>query len=206
MRRIALLAGAGALVLGFVGVTSQGANANLPADKVSVAGSTTEVAGPGVDLPVLEQQIRTSSPADLVFDFTSECAILTSLTTQADDSQNANGVVRVRVEIDGVPVPVAADDGNVTLCSRAYSRTTSGWANNVNGSDDKIEDALDTRDANGFSWVAFNVGNGIHTVKVIANLTETATNKATAEVAIGKRTLTISPTHMQVHEGTIADL
>lgn len=213
MRRIALVAVAAAGVLGFVLGGQGGATANLPADKVSASGSVTEVAGPGEEITVLEQRIRTSAPADLVLDLTSECAIISTLETQGDDSASSTGVVRAWIEIDGRPVPVASapdgtagDDGRITLCSRSYSRTTSGWGNNLNGEDDTIKDALSTRDANGFSWMAFNVGKGIHDVVVKATLTETSVNKATTEVAIGKRTLTISPTHAAVGEGTIADL
>lgn len=206
MRRIALLAVAIAGVLGFIAVNQVGVTAGLPADKVSASGSTIEVAGPGEDITVLSEQIRTSAPADLLLDLSSECTILSTIETEGDDNAESNGVVRVWVEIDGEAVPVAnTDDGRVTLCSRVYSRTTEGFDNTLGDDDETIKDALDTTDANGFSWMAMNVGAGIHTVTVKASLTETNVNKATTEVAIGKRTLTISPTHAAVNE-TVSDV
>jgi len=200
LRRIWIAAVAIAGVLGFI--ASQGAQANLPADKVSASGSDVLVTNPGNAITLLSETIRTSDTADLLIGFTAECSIATDLTTVGNDTSSAEGVVRVWVEIDGVAVSVAGgDDGRITLCNQANHRDTT----NFDDEDATIHTHLLTAAANGFDWMALNVGHGIHTVTVKAELTETATNNATADAAVGKRTLTIEPTHAAVGE-TVSDV
>lgn len=198
MRRIWIAAVAIAGVLGFI--ASQSATAgHEPADKVSASGSDVLVTNPGEDITLVSERMRTSTTADLVLQFTAECSIATDLTTVGNDSASAEGKVLVWVEIDGVPVPVAgADDGRVTLCNQANRRDTT----NFDDEDATIHTHLLTAQANGFNWLALNVGNGIHTVEVKATLTETATNNATADAAVGKRTLVVEPTHAANDETT----
>ena len=198
MRRIWIAAVAIAGVLGFI--ASQGATANHePADKVSASGSDVLVTNPGETITLLSETMRTSTTADLVLQFTAECSIATDLTTVGNDTSSAEGIVRTWIEIDGVPVPVAGgDDGRITLCNQANHRDTS----NFDDEDATIHTHLLTAAANGFNWLALNVGNGIHTIEVKATLTETATNNATADAAVGKRTLTIEPTHAANDETT----
>lgn len=161
-----------------------------PADKVAASGSDVLVTDPGTAITILKETLRTSSPADLILGVTLECSIATDLTTVGNDSEQAEGRVRVWVEIDGKPVPVAGeDDGRVTFCNQAYHRDTT----NFDDEDATIRTYLLTAAANGFNWLALNLGNGIHTVEVKAELTETATNENTADAAIGRRTLMIEP-------------
>lgn len=192
------LLGALALLV-LMGYNSANAD-HQPADKVVASGSTIEVAGPGEEMTLLTGTVRSSTPSDLLLSVTAECAITTNLETVGDDNSRAEGSVEVWVEIDGERVGVnnvgtstttaeAQDDGEVVFCNRAYERTTSMF-------DDQnatIETFLDTRQAHGFNWVALNVGNGIHEIEVKARLTETSTNNATAEVAVGNRTLVVEP-------------
>jgi hypothetical protein len=84
-----------AVTLFVVATPRSRASGDLPADKVTVTGATTEVVGPGEKLPLLSVQMRTSTVADLVFQVTAECAILTALSTNNNDTQNATGTVRV---------------------------------------------------------------------------------------------------------------
>jgi hypothetical protein len=172
--------------------------AGEPADKASVSGSTVEVTAPGVATPILTTHMRSSTTADATLGVTLECAIATSVKTTGNDDQSAEGVVDVWVEVDGQAVPVATgDDGKVTFCNESHRRVT------MLGTDDSA-DTIETFDrskaANSFNWTALNLGNGVHKIEVIAELTETATNPNTADAAIGKRTLTVSPTHMAVDE------
>ena len=57
------------------------ANAGLPADKVTVAGSTLAVVGAGQTQTILSATMKTSSPEDLVLQLTSECSIVTQVFT-----------------------------------------------------------------------------------------------------------------------------
>ena len=192
--------------LAFVIASSSGGQAQAthrPADKVVASGSTTEVTEPGAEQTILTGILRSSTTSDLMLSVTAECSIATDVKTVGNDDQSAEGLVEVWVEIDGEPVGVQnigtstttaepADDGKVVFCNRAYRRKTSLF----DDEDATIETFERTRQANGFNWVALNVGNGIHTVEVKANLTETATNEATADAAIGARTLIVEPTKL----------
>lgn len=175
--------------------------AHQPADKVSVTGNNTLVTEPGVPTPILTTTMRTSTPADVTFAVTLECSIATEVTTTGNDDQSASGVVDVWVEVDDVPVPVVeGDDGRVTFCNEAHRRTTSLF----DDTDATIKTFHTSKQANGFNWSRLNMGNGIHKIEVVAMLTETASNKSTADAAIGKRTLTSFPTHM-ANDETLAD-
>lgn len=193
------------LIVGLLGViaTGQAAADHKPADRTSAAGSETEVMGPGTAVTLLSEDIRVSTTADLTLAVTAECSIITNVTTVGNDDQQAFGEVKVWVEIDGQHVPVSvsdADQGRVVFCNRTYRRKTT----NFDDEDATIETFMETRAANGFNWMALNVGqafddpangNNVVTVEVKAKLTETATNSATAEAVVGNRTLIITPTH-----------
>jgi len=175
----------------------EGASAgHEPADKVSAAGSTTEVVGPGTEVVLLSEKVRTSTPSDLILGVTAECSITTEVTTVGNDLQSAEGKVKIWVEIDGQRVPVSTDDvnpidrGKVVFCNRLYLRETSLF----DDEDATIRTFMKTRDANGFNWLALNVGSGIHTIEVKADLTLESTNNGQAMAAVGKRTLIVEPT------------
>jgi hypothetical protein len=203
-RTLALISGT-ALVLSFLAflIASAGDRATAthqPADKVIASGSKVEVFSPDQEVTLLKGTIRSSSTSDLMLHVTAECSLTTNVTTVGNDDQSAEGKVEVWVEIDGKPVGInnigtstttseAKDDGKAVFCNRAYHRKTSMF-DDTNAT---IETFFRTQDANGFNWVALNVGNGIHTVEVKANLTETATNNATAKAAVGDRTMIVEP-------------
>ena len=54
--------------------------------------------------------------------------------------------------------------------------------------------------SNAFNWLALNVGSGIRTIEVKADLTTDATQRASALAAVGKRTHVVRPTHAAVTE------
>jgi hypothetical protein len=180
------------LIAGVVVAPIVRAQDSMPADKAAVAGSKVEVIDPGETVTLLAAKLRTSSPSDLIFEVTAECALTTNITTVGNDMSRAFGQVKVWVEIDGVEVPVAAGDadGRVVFCNRAYERQTSGF----DDQDATIKTFLETRNANAFNWMALNVGNGIHTVAVKGELTKEQTDNAMAKAAVGNRTLLIEPT------------
>lgn len=169
-----------------------------PADKVSAAGSTMEVFDSD-DQPVtlLSTEMRTSSPTDLVLQVTAECSIVTDVTTVGDDDQSASGTVRIWVEIDGEPVPVAGadggDDGEVVFCNRLFQRETDLF----DDQDATIRTYMETRAANAFNWVWLDTGHGVHTIEVLASLEVDSTQEASAEAVVGNRTLVVEPTKMK---------
>ena len=137
------------------------------------------------------------------------------------------------------------DDGNVVFCNRAYQRTVQDSVqDNDEGCEDPGEDTdgdettgecegdldverdyIATRTANGFNWLAKDLGlnydnaadgNNIVTIQVIATYTyddvdnddDTQTICPTAEgtetecsnAYVGKRTLIVEPTNVAIHE------
>jgi hypothetical protein len=182
---------------------STSSGTNLPADKVTVAGSKIDVFDPNNDVTLLSAQMRTSAVADLTFAVTLECSIVTKVTTMGNDSQSAFGQVRVWVEIDGKDVGVipatqgASDDGHVVFCNRTYSSTTNGFSEAGSGnSDPTIVTYQATKNADAFNWVALNVGNGIHTISVHAELTTQVTDpsKDMSQAVVGNRTVVVDTT------------
>ena len=117
--------------------------------------------------------MRTSTTGDLIIEVHAECFITVT---------DSNGDVRVRVhvEVDGQPVPVAEeteDVGKVNFCDRNLNAT--------------VTDTTST--AAGFKWVAFNVGSGEHTVQAFAEFTVPSGNSAT----IGRRLIQVFTTTTQ---------
>lgn len=167
-----------------------------PANKTSAAGSSTEFI-PGTETTptvILSEFVKTSKPTDLILGVTLECSITTEVTTVGSDDQTAFGQIRVWVEIDGVPVKVAQDDpdnGRVVFCNRTYQRTTTLF----DDEDATIKTFMQTRSANGFNWMALDVGSAVHKIEVKAALTLSATtDKTKAAAVIGNRTLIVEPT------------
>lgn len=177
--------------------------AQEPANKVSASGSTMEVFDPGT-VTLLTEKVKTSNPTDLILGATLECSITTDVTTVGSDDQKAVGLIRVWVEIDNVPVPVSADDkgaGKVVFCNRTYQRVTQLGSDD---NSDSIRTFIETRDANGFNWMALNVGSATHTITLKAELTTTATANASAKAVVGNRTLIIEPVKSANNEAVTA--
>ena len=74
------------------------------------------------------------------------------------------------------------------FCNRAFRISTPLFVG------DAISLFQKTRSANAFNWGALNVGNGIHTLVVKAQLDASVTGVGTfAQAAVGKRTLVVEP-------------
>jgi hypothetical protein len=204
--------------------TPEATASHEPANKVGAAGSDIDAVGD--DSIVLSETVKVSSVQDLVLQLTSECSILTALTTNNDNlSSMAYGSVRMRIEIDGTPVAVATDESNsseddqaddddeigeVTFCNRTYSRTTTDEEDPSDGVDEE-DDFIRTRTANAFNWLAIDVGknyddpangNNIVEIVVFADYDTNTAGEALAEAFVGSRTLIAEPTHASVHEAT----
>ena len=175
-----------------VGLVVPATASHEPANKVSAAGSTTEVGGPNEKVLLLKEFVKTSKPTDLILGVTLECSITTDVTTTGNDEAMAAGALDIWIEIDGKPVLVSSDDtdaGRVTFCNRSYGRTTSLFDDD----DATIETFFRTKDAHGFTWQALDVGSATHTIEVFGRLTQETSGDATAEVVVGDRTLIIEP-------------
>ena len=174
-----------------------------PADKINVSASTVEVMQTQVGLGASSQQVtllsatfRNSTPADLIIQVTEECALWTDIVSPESEAAAA---VTVWVELDGAAVPVTRDsngdgvfddpdDGKVVFCNRAFRISTPLFVGDI------IRLFQKTRSANAFNWGALNVGNGIHTLVVKAQLDASVTGVGTfAQAAVGKRTLVVQP-------------
>jgi len=180
------------------------AASSLPADKMTVTASSTSVQGPGTDVPVLTAQMKTSTPADLLLQVTSECTILSQITNMGNSTQSYVAKVELSITVDGKTVPVVppstttgatgsttkADDGHVVFCNREFTRTTSFTTNN-----ESIKDVENTEQSNAFQWVALNVGNGVHTIVVHATFTDTNGADTFAHGVIDKRSMTAQATN-----------
>ena len=201
----------------------QGAQAtHEPAQKVAATGSDVDTVGE--DSIVLSEQVRVSSSQDMVLQLAAECSILTQLTTNNDTpSSEAFGSVRMRIEIDGVPVAVATDDaiggaddtndddnevGEVTFCDRAYSRSVTDGEDPADGIDEE-HDYIRTRTSNSFNWLATDIGfnyddpangNNIVDIVVFADYDVSTTGDAVADAFLGSRTLIAEPTNASTHE------
>jgi hypothetical protein len=180
--------------------------AGIPANKVAASGSTVEEVGANTERVILSETVKINNPTDLILSATAECALTTEVSNGADgNSETAFGQIEMWVTIDHVVVPISTPDtrgGRVVFCNRAQSQQ---WTNSANSTDgdqnDKITQHLDTRTANGFNWMALNVGetypgteDNVHLVELHARWTTsnpTASSMATATV--GNRTLILEP-------------
>ncbi len=196
------LVAAGAIIIGALLLNQPGAIAtHEPANKVSAAGSTTEVAGPNETVVLMSERVKTSATTDLILSVSAECAITTALRTVGDDHARAAGNVQIWVEIDGTPVGVDSADetGRVVFCRRVDEREMTGWDDD--DEDGTIRTFQETRQANAFNWMALDVGSATHLIEVKARLfQETPVGDATATMAVGRRTLIVEPVKAAGHE------
>lgn len=206
---------AGTLAVGVAtSLAASGSGPNYPADKATFTSSQTRILDPGTagtsqPQPVLTAKMRTSNPADLVLQLTSECSILSNITNMGNDTQNYSTTVRMWVTVDGIPVSVVPaptasgassggngkDDGKIVFCNREFTRTTV-----FSDNQESIQDIEATEQANAFNWVAPNVGSGIHDIVVFAEFDNTNSSDATSHGVIDSRSLTINATNYAVNQ------
>lgn len=173
-----------------------------PADKVAVSGASLEIVETQLDdgsssdtVTVLQGEIKSSSPTDLILQVSLECAIWTDITTVGNDHSSSAANVTVWVTIDGDRVPVSSSglgNGEVVFCNRTFERETLQF----DDEDATIRSYLRTRQANAFNWMSLNVGSGDHTIAVHAQLEASVENEGRAKAAIGQRTLLVEPTKL----------
>lgn len=149
-----------------------------PADKTTAAASSIDlINGSGTPVVVLREEMKVSSPSDLIIQLTSECSLLNYLQTGEatgasgeTDISSSEGRVEMWVTVDDKIVPVStadadedptngvqADDGRVVFCNRTYSRQVADSENAMDGVDTE-KDFIRTRSANAFNWFALDTG------------------------------------------------
>lgn len=220
-----------AVALAFT-LTSNAADANhTPANKVVADASIDDIefVTPEQDVPILRQKLRTSRPADLLLQVSSECSIVTDVVTNGNESSAARGKLsyyleiateggatrRVGVQETSGPANTGGedDDGEVIFCDRTYGRDVENLGE-TNTDDARIRTYMDTRNANAFNWLAFNVGSGVHTVTLYANYdnalaedSEFTTNSdSSSQGVVGRRTLIIEPVRAPNDESSVSEL
>lgn len=167
-----------------------------PANKIAVAGSSLAEmqATPGKRVVTLfSESLKTSSPTDLILSVDAECSIITNIFVMNDQTSEAIGTVKVWVEVDGKTVAVSPDDavetGRVVFCNRAFKAAIF----DLEDDDARFEYYLSTRSTHGFSWITMDVGNGVHSIAVKAELETSVTGQGEAAAAVLKRTLVVDP-------------
>ena len=219
-KKIAALACAAAATVPTAFVVQSATATHEPANKAAAA--SNGVAEFDRSAVLLQERVKISSPYDLILQLTSECSIITELTTGgtgADDFSEASGSIRMYITLDGRRVPISTadtdpqtpgtqtDDGEATFCNRTYGRTVRDTEND--GNVDEEADYIRTKNANAFNWLALDVGsnydnpangNNIIDVVVHAEYETSEQGRALADAFVGRRSLIMEPTNASVHE------
>ncbi|MGE5527301.1 MAG: hypothetical protein ACM3Q9_01400 [Methanosarcina sp.] len=174
-----------------------------PANKVVAAGSHTVVMAPEQGATLLSARMSTAKPTDVVLQVALECSILTTVTNVGTSTASAGGQVRVWTEVDGQIVPVEStseppqetppggtDADKAVFCARTHTVEFMPLTET-----ETIKQFQETKNADAFNWLRFNLGAGEHTITVKADLNSEAVN-GTAEAIVGNRTLIVEPTQM----------
>ena len=199
----------------------------ITADDIDQFADTTQI---------LSDTMRVSTRTDLILNASTECSILTAVTNgfslgpEPHVQADSYAAVRLWVTLDGNRVPVSTNDfplessedvvdgtqesgtdiGEVTFCNREFFMSTTD--DELDGQD-LVQEFLQTRAANAFTWLAMDVGterydtlppNNIVEVKLWADYDHRAhtfgTGSANSQGFVGSRTLVIEPTNASVHE------
>lgn len=176
---------------------------HMPANKSAVGASTIErmttQMGEGStseEITILDAQFRTPNNADLAYQLTLECALLTEVTVIGNDESRAMASVKIWIEVDGEPVRVSSDEdpedddyGKVVFCNRDYELEIQAHQDE----EAMFRQFMDTRSANAFTWIHQGLGNGVHDLEVKAQLEANVHGMGNAHALIGKRTLHVEP-------------
>lgn len=228
-KRVALGAmtlGAGGAVMAWAPILpAHGATGG--ADKIGVAASDVQIINqtqmpsnnPPNPVTLATTTFSTSTVEDLLMSVSSECALYTAVGAAGPGTttSTATGEVMVWLNLDGKNLPTSGagsnpnfggdpnanppttGNGPVVFCDRASNLSTAGLTPTQ-----MLTTYDNTRNADAFTWFALDVGNGSHTLKVMADLvSSTSGTGATityqtpaASAVIGQRTLTVEPTHL----------
>ena len=149
---------------------------------------------------VLETQIKTGTPKDLVMDVSAECSLITSAKLVGDVPAEAAATILVRVVIDpGTDNEQYASPGGeegITFANRVL-KVSGNLTHTTNDpllviDDHWIEVYIMTKAAHAFNFCAEDVGSGVHTVRVEAKLTKVELgHKGEANAYIGNISMVV---------------
>ena len=187
-----------------------GTGSSTAANKVVAVGSEVEVmrAVPNEDeIKLFSVTGKFSNPKDLLIQLTAETGLYTKVKGKGDEVYSiAKAAVVAWVEIDGNVVPVCGDTGGeVTLDLRALG-IKALFDTSLTEVEEYVELFIKTKSANGFNWVAMNVGDydeepyGEYDIEVWAKLKVFKGTDADAAALVGGRTLVVEP--IKVAQGT----
>jgi hypothetical protein len=190
-----VLVGMAAIVLLSGSASAASAKATAAISTVSACGAggpaclTTNAVPNGVWQDVMSSTIKTSSITDLFVDVSMVTGLYTSTLVKGNTSGSqsqaiAMGGVKVRVLLDGQPALTYPDRGEgITFDQRVQTLTgnlgmiftdcfAQGGTTGTGCTLDPIELslALDTTSAHSFNYILLNVGSGMHTVTVQAQV------------------------------------
>ncbi len=155
---------------------NQVAGNHLPANKIGVSASA---------VVLLTATLRNSNPVDVQFSVTAECAAAWDGAIFGSGGVQTRAAVKGWVEVDGVPVPAspgASDDRKVVFCNRDTQLNP-----NIPGGFLSLFEQ--TKTANAFNWMQLNIGSGVHSIVVRAQLEVFVNGIGFASAGVGKRTL-----------------
>lgn len=163
---------------------------------------------------ILAAPIKTPNGKGLFIDVSLECGLYTRTKTVSQDgildTSTAESGVKVQVVIDaGTARERVVSPGEVTFCRRTQE-LSSRYAGieeceDTNGDGETTEDEcettpeeiqliLDTMNANSFNFVVGSIGQGVHTISVLARIdlaSQAEAGEAEARAAIGNGSVTI---------------
>jgi hypothetical protein len=171
--------------------------------------------------------MKASNPQDVLILYDEECSLYTELNLKGPKKGGSDGIetdeVRAAHLIDLTIDGVSVTSESITMCDRTYGMSTNILSqieeicDVVSGSDIDPEGELvcdetfldtwiNTKAAHGWHWVVVNLGDwedvnedGVLTFEVIGSVEiEDEKNRDTTGVAIGQRSLTVVPIHLDV--------
>jgi len=203
VKRLIVIAVAVALMLTLI-ITMVPAMAGMPSSKSACTSGSIEQVG-GSWVTVLETDIKTSEPKELVMAVTAETSLVTTAKVQGkqEDWEGSMAQVRVRILLDNEPVlfpggEAEAQEGVVFNNRVLKVKGDLSHYADLTETDHWIEIYISTKSANAFNFIAMNVGSGEHNIKVQANMETAVIGSGTPEVAaaMGKRTLVVEEVRM----------
>ena len=165
-------------------------------------------------MTILSNKIKTASQKDLFVGVSLEVGLYTQTLVKSknmvNDSSTANGIVQVRVLVDGNPIEPGAVvfgrrsqtlnatlEGAIASCLSIVTNpdgTQSVVLDPECVTPEEIELILETMDAAAFNFVAANVPQGVHTVSVQARIDTTGSAEQgsfEAKATVGKGSMTV---------------
>jgi len=130
---------------------------------------------------VLETQIKTGTPKDLVMDVSAECSLLTSAKLDGDAGSEAAATIEIRVVIDpgtdNQQYASPGGEGGITFTNRVLKvdgdlTHTFITPTLLELENHWIEVYIMTKAAHAFNFCAQDVGSNIHTIRVEAKLSK----------------------------------